>query len=239
MKGWLAREIRTKYAELKEALATIGPWRTCVVIVVRLTDALFDKWYGLDTVARVPLESLTIPDSARPGANAYQPTGILAFRRVLREARLPRHLGFVDYGCGKGRVVLLAAAAGFSSAVGIAFAAELAAIARANASEYRRRKPGIAPIQILQMDASAFDPPPELGIFYFYSPFDASVMRRAVDRIVASLERSPREAWLVYHLPRHREAVEATGRFAVHREFIAGGYECVIYRHRPGVRAPA
>jgi SAM-dependent methyltransferase len=228
-----ASEIRAKFTELKEALATIGFRRTCIVIWVRFVDAWFDWRYGLDTVQRIKLEALAISSDNKSRGLNYQPTGIPAFRALLRAVPIPCKAGFVDYGCGKGRVLLLAADAGFQRVVGVEFSPQLCHIARANAARYRAHKPNLPPIEIIETDASRYDPPADTGLFYFYHPFDEIMMRETLDRILKSLRRYPREAILVYNLPRHRQAVEAHPEFVLEREMIAGGYECLVYRYMP------
>lgn len=228
-------EARTKFAELKEALATIGFRRTCIVIWVRFVDAWFDWWYGLDTAKRVKLDALAFSSDNKSRGQDYQPTGIPALRALLRVVPFSYNTGFIDYGCGKGRVLLLAAGAGFQRAVGIEFSLQLCHIARANVARYRTHKPNLSPIEIIETDASRYDPPADIGLFYFAHPFDEIIMRKTVDRILESLRRYPREARLVYNFPRHRRAVEAHPEFALEQEMIAGGYECLVYRYMSGV----
>lgn len=229
------REFKTKLSELKEALTTIGVRRTCTVIGVRWIDAFFDWRYGLDTAQRIKLDALAISSDNKSRGEKYQPTGIPAFRSLL--SALPplyRNTGFVDYGCGKGRVLLLAADAGFQRVIGVEFSPQLCAIARTNATRYRARKPNLPLIEIVEADASRYDPPSDVGVFYLNCPFDELLMREAVDRILESLHRHPREGWLIYHLARYRQAVEAHTEFMLEREMIAGGYACAVYRYTPG-----
>jgi SAM-dependent methyltransferase len=199
-----------------------------------MSDAWFDWRNGVDTVRRVPLDSLEIASANKPRGLSYQPTGKAAFEALLRAVALPRNVVFVDYGCGKGRVLLLAAAAGFRRIVGVEFSPHLASIARANAERFRARHPGLPEIDVIEADASQYDPPADAGVFYFYCPFDEDLMGEAVDRILRSLAEHPREAWLVYNLPRHRAAVEARPELSFAGEHTLGGYPCRVYRHVPG-----
>lgn len=225
--------IKTKFAELREALATIGFRRTCIVIWVRFVDAWFDWRYGLDTVQRVRLETLAISSDNKSRGLHYQPTGIPAFRALLRGVPFSYNTGFLDYGCGKGRVLLLAAEAGFQRVVGVEFSPQLCHIASENVARYRTFRPNLSRIEIIEADASRYDPPADTGLFYFAHPFDEIMMRETVSRILESLRKYPREARLVYYLPRHRWAVEAHPEFVLEREMVAGGYECLVYRYIP------
>lgn len=89
----------------------------------------------------------------------------------------------VDYGCGKGRAVLLAAECGFGRIIGIELATALAETARANAKAYAMRRPDSGPIDIRCMDAADFMPPQGKLFCFFYNPFGPAVLRKVVDLI--------------------------------------------------------
>lgn len=230
----LRQLIKTGYADLKESLATIGFLRTCTAIRVRLADASFDWRHGLDTARQIPLESLEIHGDNKRRGTKYQPTSVFAFRALLRRAPLARNSGFLDYGSGKGRVLLLAAEAGFSHVIGVEFSPRLCEIARANIERYREYRPNLPPIEVVQADASRYVPAPDVGVFYFFNPFDEFLMRHAIDGILESLRRSPREAWLLfYNATRFRAGLDARPEFVLHHEMLAGGYACRVYRYTP------
>lgn len=224
--------------ELKEALSTIGLKRTLVVIWGRFVDALFDWRYGTDTVRRIELGDLHVSAETRNRGQKYQPTGVRPFRHFLRRMQFPRDAVFVDFGCGKGRVLLMAAAYGFRRVVGIEFAPELCEVARANVAAFGRRR-AIGPVEIVEGDVCNYLMKGDENIFYYFHPFDAEIMGRTVDSIVASLKANPRHAWLVYYLPRHVEAIDARPEFIRCCEDIIGGYEVIVYEHSPELAGSA
>lgn len=63
----------------------------------------------------------------------------------------PKDFVFIDYGCGKGRALFIAAEHSFKAAIGIEYASDLASIAKRNIELTM----GIfqTPIQCLEMDA--------------------------------------------------------------------------------------
>lgn len=128
--------MNSRFAETLEALATVSVRRTGELILARSIDALFDARYGLDTTARIPMDVLDLPASTKGHATPYQPTSLPAFRALLRAVDLPRDCRFVDYGCGKGRVLLMAAEVGFLRVVGIEAAPGLCDICRANIGRF-------------------------------------------------------------------------------------------------------
>ena len=228
------RGIETSLEDLKETLAAVGVLRTCAVIRARLADAFFDWRRGLDTARQISLDSLEIPGVNKKHGKKYQPTSAFVFRSLLRRLPLPRDSGFLDYGSGKGRVLLLAAEAGFRRVIGVEFSPQLCEIARTNVGRYGASRPELPPIEIVQADASRYVPAQDVGVFYFFNPFDALLMGHAIDRILDSLRRSPREAWLLlYNAIPHRAALEEHDEFALDRELVVGGYACRVYRYAP------
>jgi tRNA1(Val) A37 N6-methylase TrmN6 len=92
---------------------------------------------------------------------------------------------FIDIGCGKGRVRLMAAEHGFRKIIGIDFAANLCLTARGNVERYRRCSNSSASVSIEQRNVHATFPTSPACSF-FRNPFNESVMRS----FLANVERS-------------------------------------------------
>lgn len=95
-------------------------------------ERLFDLRYGTDTVSFAQLGNLTIGSQNAGEGTPYEPTRLRLVRRVLSALNPSPNGAFVDIGCGKGRVLLLAAEFGFRRVTGVEFAKELCEIARDN-----------------------------------------------------------------------------------------------------------
>lgn len=121
---------------------------------------------------------------------------------------------FVDFGCGKGRMVLAAAMRPFRRVVGVDISPELCAVARENVEQNRVRL-RCPEVEVIAADATQLDVPDDMTVAYLYNPFQGAVFRQALERIIASLDRRPRRIRLVYLLPAMHEAVLETGRFHV------------------------
>src|SRR6266851_2839451 len=100
---------------------------------------------------------------------------------------------FIDIGCGRGRVLLMAAEHGFRKIIGIDFAADLCLTARGNVEQYRRCSNSSASISIEQRDACTYDIPNQPGVLFLYNRFNESVMRSFVANEERSLSQHPRE----------------------------------------------
>jgi predicted RNA methylase len=147
----------------------------------------FDEQFGTDTAAKTKLHTLDIESPNYGFAIYYEPTDSALLDVVL--AALPvRHedYSFIDYGCGKGLVVLRAASYPFRNVVGVEFARELHAIARMNLERHPaalRR----APVEFVHADAIEYAPPPGNLVLYAYEPFEAPETRKLLARIESFL----------------------------------------------------
>ena len=101
--------------------------------------------------------------------------------------------------------MLTAAQRPFARVVGVEISTELAAIARANVVAYRPPPPLLAPVEIVEGDATQIDLPDGNLLVHLYHPFETIVTEIVLQRLQASLERSPRDVTIAYLL--YTEAV--------------------------------
>jgi hypothetical protein len=158
---------------LKERLGPSRPPRTNVV----------DQQFGTDTAENAKLHSLDIRSPNYQYAIYYRATDFPILVEVLdRLALRYEDYTFVDYGSGKGLVLLRAAGYPFKKVIGVEFARELHETARRNVEIYpahlRRSE-----IELVHMDAVEFTPPAGNLALYLYEPFEAPVTRQVIARI--------------------------------------------------------
>ena len=142
-----------------------------------------DTQYGTDTAANVRLHGLDIRSPNYEYAVYYRATDFPILTEILQRLRI-RHADytFVDYGSGKGLVILQAAAYPFRQVICVEFARELHEIARRNVEIYPREllRTGI---ELIYGDAVEFSPPPGNLVLYLYEPFEAPVARQVITQI--------------------------------------------------------
>jgi SAM-dependent methyltransferase len=207
--------------------------RRAVVAWSRVLDLHFDVVFGTDTRAKVENVDLTDVASANLARGIrYEPTRAIPFRRVLRAARIPVRGTFVDLGCGKGRVCMLAALHGFPHVVGIDYSPGLCRIAERNLERLRARTGRNFDVDIRVTDATQYAFAPDDSVVYLFNPFDEAVLTAVLERLRASLRVHPRPVWLVYHNPMHRGAIEATREYDFAGTWTFGGCRFVVYRSR-------
>lgn len=229
--------LRTVLPEALRSIRAIGMRRTFSVVRSRMEDITFDLKHGTDTIQTLPVEQAGVSSSNREFGQRYQPTGSSALGKILGGLPLDERDVFVDFGCGKGRTLLLAARFAFRRIVGVEFSAALCEVARANVRQFSARHADSVAPEVVETDATQFALSDDETVFYFFHPFGEPVMRPVLANIEASLERKPRRAFIVYYLPVHRDLLDASRVFALRSARIVNGYECCIYQHLPASRA--
>jgi hypothetical protein len=158
-------------------------------------DRAFDAQRGVDTATWVRVPELDTDSPNRRFAVRYQPSSVEEFELLMGKLQVDhREFAFVDYGSGKGRVLMLAAAYPFRRILGVEFSESLDRVAHENLATLGA---DAARIETVVMDAIEFDPPPGPVVLYFFNPFGPPVLRPVMERARASLDETPRPAYVV------------------------------------------
>jgi SAM-dependent methyltransferase len=200
-------------------------------VAARLRDRTFDRRYRTETrlmVENAAMRDVTSPNLVR--GIRYEPTRAAPFRRVLAAARIPARGTFVDLGCGKGRVLMLAALHGFERVTGVDYSPALCEAARRNLDALRTARGLRFDAAIHLLDAADYAFQPDDAVVFLYNPFDDVVLGRVLDALRTSLAAHPRPLWLVYHNPVWRGAVAASGLFADATTYTFGGCRFDVFR---------
>ena len=216
--GWERRRYDA-WAPLADA---VGAWR----------DRDFDARHGVSTAGVTELSNLVVTGPNRERGIRYEPTRARPFTRLLEALQLPRHGGFVDFGCGKGRVLVMAADYGFERLVGVDFAAALCREARHNLERRARRKNRRLDVEIVHGDAVDLAIDPRDVVFYFFNPFDDVVLRRVLDNILRSYDDVPRGMHIIYHNPVCRRVLDLEPALTCIGDHTWEGCRFVVYRAR-------
>jgi SAM-dependent methyltransferase len=175
-----------------------------------VTGVHFDRKYDVDTSAPADFSDLSIPTGDPNKSQRYEPLPLPVFRHFL--TALPSDLHdfvFVDFGCGKGRALLLASEYDFKKIIGVEFAVELCAIARGNIARYRSPTRKCRDLTVSCENAETFRIPDEPCVLFFYNPFKSDTLKVVVGNIRDSYIARPRKIYVVYLNPDGRSRVEA------------------------------
>jgi SAM-dependent methyltransferase len=192
--------------------ATVGAAAPFAAKVLRLW--WWDKRHHVSTRHRVFKADLGVVGGSADHACPYEATDTTVLPRLLSLLSI-RHADytFVDLGAGKGQALFLAAEFPFKRIVGVELSPALSAIALQNSRTFRSKTQACTSIAVTCGDAADFVFPADPLVVYLFNPFDAIVLARVMSRLVESIDEHPRDVWLVYHHPRHRDVVEASGAF--------------------------
>jgi hypothetical protein len=181
----------------------------------RVLDRPTESLFFIPTKDPVALEGLTIRGNNRAHGHDYRPTPCSLFDWTLAaiDYDLSR-LTFVDYGAGKGRVLLLASEHPFARIGGIEFAEELHDDATMNIAQFPRSRMKCRNVECVLEDASALGPPEGDAVHYFFNPFSREVFAEVLHNLVVSYRKRPRRLYLILIDPVATDLIDNSGVFA-------------------------
>lgn len=195
----------------------------------RKKESEFDDIYGTDTEGIRTVGSLDIESDNVRYAASYQPSPQNLAKEIIYALPIDySRFTFIDFGAGKGRVLMIAAELPFADVIGIEFSSELCVIADNNISRLDPKKRKASMIRCEYADVTTYLIPDCPLICYFYNPFDSVVMRTVVDRLLASLKENHRDIYIIYVNPVHRTLFDSVGYW----ELSDIGEFHVVYRVR-------
>lgn len=177
----------------------------------------FDATFGTETSRMVGIGDLNGVGENGADAVHYWPTRPVDFHRVLAavgELDHSQHT-FIDIGCGKGRVVLLAAGLPFRKVVGVDFSPALVEQARRNVECYTGEVR--TEIELLVGDAAELEFPPGDLLLYLFDPFGPVVLDRMARNLAACWKEHGQRITMIYYSPDYDDIMTAAGFRVVSR----------------------
>jgi SAM-dependent methyltransferase len=156
----------------------------------------FDLARGVDTM-------LPEHPDASPHSVHYQGADPKVVKQLL--SVLPNRAKastFIDFGCGKGRVLLLALEHGFQKVLGVEISTELSVLCRQNLARTKPRYDG-SNVALLEADAATVELPPGPVTAFLFNPFHGPPLETVAQNLRAHAERNSCEVWLIYLNPIH------------------------------------
>ena len=131
-------------------------------------------------------------------------------QKIYAEGDVHRGKHFLDIGCGKGRALCMAAHYGFTRLTGIDFSKELCAAAEKNLAITKQKFPSLQ-YNIINNDAFYFEIPETVDYIFLFNPFDEVILSAVVQNIAKSLHDHPRQLYILYVNPLHKEQFAKAG----------------------------
>lgn len=234
----------TKLRRVRFSIASTGLGRTVADVLTHLLayrpdrDDTFDRTFHTDTAGSVAPSELGIADAkVREQAILYLPSPARVTRWMLDHVGIDhRRFSFVDLGCGKGRVLLVASEYPFQRIVGVEISVQLSEIARSNVERYRPRVRQCWNIDVQTIDATRVDFPETDLLVHLYHPFEAAVTSAVLSRLETSFRSRPRKVIVAYLL--YASALESVEAVFAHfpwlkrrryEQSVLGQYNWLVY----------
>lgn len=210
------------------------------------SDAEFDAIHGTDTSGSVEPGNLGINAESSKLAIRYLPSPLRVTSWMLDRIGVDfREYSFVDLGCGKGRVLFVAAQRPFRNVVGVEISTELAAIARLNIDRFKPASQQIRAVTVENTDVRQFTMPAGNLLIHMYHPFDPAISEAVFTRLAAVRDTPPRRVVVAYLTYTHSVPSVAAMfakfpwlRLRRYEETIRGRYNWLFYEGSPPA-APA
>jgi SAM-dependent methyltransferase len=163
-----------------------------------------EKKYGIHTLGLRDLpRGLSFKD--RKHFSRYEPLNYYTSGRLLNYLKpADFNTGFLDVGCGKGRLLAMAAAYGFTDITGIDFSRKLCDTAAKVCRSIETKYPNTW-FDIECADARYYAIPEAVGVIFLFNPFDAEVMKEFIKKVFESLERKNRPMKILYANPQCKQ----------------------------------
>jgi SAM-dependent methyltransferase len=170
-----------------------------------------EKKYNINTSKIEDVKKLSIKGDNIEHAELYQGANYYLLEKVFDHLQtIETNQSILDFGCGKGRVLTVAAYYGFSKITGVEFAKELCDVARKNIIPVQQKFPQKI-FNVIYANAVDYKIEKDTNVFFFFNPFDEVVMLSVAKNILLSLKENPREAYVVYINPVHKEIFMSAG----------------------------
>ena len=164
-----------------------------------------ERKYHLNTIKLDRLQTLSVKGDNKEHASIYQACNYYILEKGFDYIRsIHENKSLVDFGCGKGRAIVVAAHYGFESLTGIDFAPALCNIAEKNIEEVKQKYP-LANFNIICDDVVNYEIKENENLFFFFNPFDHVIMLKVVKNILASFRKKERKIYVMYANPVHKE----------------------------------
>jgi SAM-dependent methyltransferase len=170
--------------------------------------------YGSNTFGPVELKNLTIVEGDVKKASRYEAVSFYMLEHLFTAFRKISDItSIVDLGCGKGRVMMVAAHFGFTKTTGIDFAKEMCEEANANMMKKQKQFPGLT-WNVIRQNVENYDIRSDDSVFFMFNPFDYSVLKNFLRKLNISCDQFPRPIYFIYASPQHDKLLLNNG-FAI------------------------
>jgi SAM-dependent methyltransferase len=198
-------------------------------VLIRAEEDLTDVYFRARGLRTTGMD----PDMHGAGAGSnlmgYVPIRWRPLRELFRSWPVAPGGVLLDYGSGKGRATIWAAANyRFQRIIGVELDAQLHASAQANLARWKGRRL-CDDVELVRADATEFEVPDDVTTIFFANPFTGSIFEKVLGKIQESLDRNPRELVILYYHARMHDSLVNAG-FTPERQQVVPPNDWATYR---------
>ena len=187
--------------------------------------------YGINTFRREEINGLTLDEVDLHQSSAYEAVNYFLLEDLLDNFR--QRSGdrvITDLGCGKGRVLIVAAHFGFRHIKGIDVARKLCQHAEENVAKWRDRFPEVT-WTIIHANVMRYKLEPEESVFFMFNPFKKNTVQSFMDHLRQSTTSHPRDTWIIYASPQHADVFLSEGYHIAYQKNILNLHGVILHKH--------
>ncbi|MCS7063712.1 MAG: class I SAM-dependent methyltransferase, partial [Methylacidiphilales bacterium] len=179
--------------------------------IKRLSTRWFEYWLEIETQHNYSKDELYHDSNQKSECSEYGPIDYLSLIAALR--KIAKNIGsldsscWIDYGCGLGRAVFVAALFPFKRVIGVDLTAFLIEGAKANLAKAQRRLK-CQNVEFICEDATKYKVPTDVNVVFLNNPFHGSVFDGMMERLYESLREKEREIFMLFNCPTVSELEE-------------------------------
>ncbi len=207
-------------------------WNWRIAFHILFHEIKGEKQYGIHTTGSDELKNTAASGVDISHATVYMPASYLLLEDVFTRLAGNERKHFIDIGCGKGRVLCVAANHGFKKVSGIDFSTELCNCANGNLLLTKKRFTSLE-FEIINKDASKVEIPADADCIFFFNPFDLFIMKTVTANIRNSYTKNPRNIYIIYFNPLYKKELTDIGFKEIYYTCRMKYMEAVIL-HAPG-----
>lgn len=186
-------------------------WNPILALFTIYYEVRGERKYHIHTIGEDELNILKERGIDISHAHIYMPVNYYILERLMNEiVTYDNNKTLLDLGCGKGRVMIVAAEYGFEQITGVDFSKEFCDEAKVTTAIFTEKDPRVH-FTIINADALFYDIPQDITTIFLFNPFDEMIMDGVVMNIIKSQQAFPRTIRALYANPQHKSVFLENG----------------------------
>lgn len=185
-------------------------WNPVIAWEIIRQELKGERKYSLNTMGTDNLLGLEEKGIDISHATMYMPATYGLLEQLFREHHIKSCKHLLDIGCGKGRIMAVAAQHHFKKISGIEISKSFCLDAEENMAGIQKTYPTLQ-YSIINNDAFYYDIPPGVDCIFLFNPFDEIILEGVMNNIEESVRKKPRDLVIAYLNPVHDEVIREMG----------------------------